>query len=121
MIESEKILEIVKKIEPKMIADRRYLHINAEISGEEYETAAYIVSEMQALGLEPLWAKEHVSPYFVFDTGKKGSLVSSHRSGREQQVSVLCAAHADEHFAVGLPALVSQTFQSTFVTGQFTV
>lgn len=72
MLQSSKILEIVKTLEPKLIADRRHLHINAEVSGKEYETAAYIVSEMQKLGLKPVWVRERVSPYFLFDTGKKG-------------------------------------------------
>lgn len=75
-MQTEKILETVKNLEEKLIAERRYFHINAEPSGEEYETAAYIVAEMQKLGLEPLWAREKVSPYFIFDTKKPGKALA---------------------------------------------
>ncbi|MBP3437700.1 MAG: amidohydrolase [Clostridia bacterium] len=52
------------------------LHINAESSCEEYETAAYILSQMSLLGLTPVWVREPVSAYFVFDTGKKGKTIA---------------------------------------------
>ena len=75
MLEPGKIIEIVKRLEPKLIEERRKLHINAELSCVEYETASYIVSEMARLGLDPIWVREPVSAYFLFDTGKKGKVV----------------------------------------------
>lgn len=76
MLQSEKILEVVKKLEPTLIEERRKFHINAEISCEEYETAAYIIFEMGKLGLFPIWVREPVSAYFVFDTQKEGKTVA---------------------------------------------
>ena len=76
MLKTEKIIETVKKLEPKLIEERRMLHINAELSCIEYETASYIVSEMALLGLDPIWVREPVSAYFVFDTKKRGKTVA---------------------------------------------
>ena len=76
MLESGKILEVVKQHEPKLIEERRRFHINAERSCEEYETAEYIISEMRNLGLSPVWVREPVSAYFVFDTQKPGKTVA---------------------------------------------
>ena len=76
MIETEKIIEIVEKLEPKLIEERRMLHINAELSCAEFETANYILSEMAKLGLSLVWVREPVSAYFVLDTGKKGKTIA---------------------------------------------
>ena len=76
MLQREKIFEIVKKLEPKLIEERRRFHINAELSCKEYETAAYIISEMAKLGLSPVWVREPVSAYFIFDTQKPGKTVA---------------------------------------------
>ena len=38
----------------------------------EYQTAEYVLQEMSALGLSPVWVREPVSAYFLFDTQKSG-------------------------------------------------
>ena len=76
MLQTEKILAIVKRLEPKLIEERRHFHIHAEVSCKEYETAAYIISEMKKLGLSPVWVREPVSAYFVFDTQKPGKTIA---------------------------------------------
>ena len=76
MLQSEKILNLVKDLEPKLIEERRRFHINAELSCREYETARYILSQMAALGLSPVWVREPVSAYFEFDTGKPGKALA---------------------------------------------
>ena len=76
MLHSDKIREIVKELEPQLIEERRRFHIHAERSCEEYETAAYIVCEMEKLGLSPVWVREPVSAYFVLDTEKPGKFVA---------------------------------------------
>jgi len=76
MLESEKILEVVKKLEPKLIEERRRFHVNAELSCEEYQTAEYIVAEMGKFGLTPIWVRSPVSAYFVFDTQKPGRTIA---------------------------------------------
>ena len=75
MLESQKITEAVKKAEPKLIEERRRFHINAELPCEEFETVKYILEQMAELGLEPVWVREPVSPYFVLDTGKPGKTI----------------------------------------------
>jgi len=57
MLKSERIIEIVKELETKLIEDRRRFHINAELSCVEFETAKYIDSEMQIdqLGTYIFW------------------------------------------------------------------
>ncbi len=76
MLQIEKILDIVKSLEPKLIEERRRFHENAELSGVEFETMVYILDEMTKLGLEPVWIREPVSAYFVFDTGKPGKTLA---------------------------------------------
>ena len=76
MLKSERIIEIVKELETKLIEDRRRFHINAELSCVEFETAKYIDSEMQKLGLTPVWVRQPVSAYYVLDTGKPGKTLA---------------------------------------------
>lgn len=76
MLKSEKIIEAVKKAEPKLIEERRRFHINAELSCEEYETAEYIVAEMDKIGLKPVWVRKPVSAYYVLDTEKPGKTLA---------------------------------------------
>lgn len=40
-------------IRPQLLRWRRHLHAHPELSGQERETAAYIASELSALGLQP--------------------------------------------------------------------
>ena len=63
-------------MEPKLIEERRRFHENAELSCVEYETAKYIIEEMAKLGLSPVWVREPVSAYFIFDTQKPGKTVA---------------------------------------------
>jgi len=76
MLQSEKIIEMVKKAEPKLIEERRRFHINAELSCMEFETAKYIVLEMAKIGLSPVWVREPVSAYYVLDTEKPGKTLA---------------------------------------------
>ena len=76
MLQSEKILELVKELEPQLIKERRRFHENAELSCVEYETAQYIIAEMAKLGLSPVWVREPVSAYFEFDTGRPGKTLA---------------------------------------------
>ena len=76
MLQTEKILELVKEMEPKLIEERRRFHENAELSCVEYKTAEYIISEMTKLGLSPVWVREPVSAYFEFDTGRPGKTLA---------------------------------------------
>lgn len=44
-------MDMLRPFAPQMIADRRWLHEHPELSGQEEQTLAYIVSALKALGL----------------------------------------------------------------------
>lgn len=48
---TEKIKNIAEVIKPKLIEIRRHLHMNPELGYEEYETAAYICSQLDEIGV----------------------------------------------------------------------
>jgi len=76
MLETKAIHEIVAALEPKLVEERRHFHVNAELSGQEVETAAYVAAEMKKLGLEPRWLKEPVAAWYLLDTGRPGETVA---------------------------------------------
>ena len=45
------ILDIVRAHEAQMLEERRYLHANPELSGQEIKTAAYVAAQLEALGM----------------------------------------------------------------------
>lgn len=47
-----KTIDMLRPYEAQMIADRRWLHENPELSGQETETIAYITRALEALGLD---------------------------------------------------------------------
>ena len=42
----------VERVQPKMVEWRRHIHQNAELSGQEVQTAAYVAQHLRALGYE---------------------------------------------------------------------
>ncbi|WP_245911729.1 amidohydrolase [Malikia granosa] len=42
----------VERVQPKMVEWRRHIHENAELSGQEVKTAAYVAKHLRALGYE---------------------------------------------------------------------
>jgi amidohydrolase len=42
----------VERVQPKMVEWRRYIHQNAELSGQEVQTAAYVAKHLRALGYD---------------------------------------------------------------------
>ncbi len=51
-IDQETVKALAEQTDPAVIEWRRHLHQHPELSNREYETSAYIVSQMKALGLE---------------------------------------------------------------------
>ncbi|TAF64182.1 MAG: amidohydrolase [Cytophagales bacterium] len=49
----EKIKGIAQQIAPQVVAHRRHLHSNPELSFQEYETAQFIANALRAMGLKP--------------------------------------------------------------------
>jgi len=50
---SEKIKSLAQKYTPEVVAHRRHLHANPELSFQEYNTMAYVASQLKEMGLEP--------------------------------------------------------------------
>ena len=63
-----------------IIADRRYLHQHAELSFEEHETTAYLVSEMEKLGIPVQTFEDYTGCIATIKGGKPGK---THKTARE--------------------------------------
>ncbi|MFC2187491.1 M20 family metallopeptidase [Fulvivirgaceae bacterium LMO-SS25] len=48
-----KIQELAKELKPSVIAMRRHLHANPELSFQEFETASYVEAELKKIGINP--------------------------------------------------------------------
>src|SRR5690606_5540220 len=46
-----KIQELAKELKPSVIAMRRHLHANPELSFQELETASYVEAELKKIGI----------------------------------------------------------------------
>ena len=58
-----------------IIADRRYLHQHAELSFEEHETTAYLVAEMEKLGIPVQTFEDYTGCIATIKGGKPGKTV----------------------------------------------
>ena len=58
-----------------IIADRRYLHQHAELSFQEHETTAYIVSELEKLGVPVQTFEDYTGCIATIKGGKPGKTV----------------------------------------------
>lgn len=52
-MERAEILALVKSLEPELLADRRHIHANPELSYQEERTAAYVAARLREMGYEP--------------------------------------------------------------------
>jgi amidohydrolase len=73
-VEKAAILDKVQAIDPYLRQIRGYLHEHPELSGQEYETAQFIRSEIDRLGL-PVTQVPGTGFYAVLDTHKPGKTV----------------------------------------------
>lgn len=53
MIIQEDIKSLARQYAPDIVANRRHLHANPELSFHEYNTARFVASELTAIGLQP--------------------------------------------------------------------
>ena len=58
-----------------IIADRRYLHRHAELSFKEYKTTAYLISELEKLGIPVIKFDDYTGCIAVIEGGKPGKTV----------------------------------------------
>ncbi len=52
MIRAEQISAIAQSLEAEVIAIRRHIHQNPELSFQEYQTAAYVAEQLQSFGIK---------------------------------------------------------------------
>ena len=67
-------LNLIRLCESEMIADRRWLHEHAELSGKETQTIDYIVSRLESLGLG-IYVIPQGGVIGVLNEGKEGPCV----------------------------------------------
>ena len=48
----DRIIELAEKYSNEMIANRRKIHRNPELGGQEVDTSNFIVEELEKLGIE---------------------------------------------------------------------
>ncbi len=63
-------------IEPKVIEWRHHIHENPELSNREFETAKYVASHLNNLGLEVRTGIAHTGVVGILRTGKPGPTVA---------------------------------------------
>ncbi len=68
------ILDIVRAHEAQLIEERRYLHANPELSGQETRTAEYVAAQLEALGLS-VYAVPNGGMIGVLNEGREGPCV----------------------------------------------
>ena len=49
----DRIRAIATKLSPRLIEIRRHLHSQPELSGQEYQTAAYVAGVLSSFGYKP--------------------------------------------------------------------
>src|SRR5690606_887551 len=63
-------------VAPKVIAHRRHLHANPELSNREFKTAKYLARELKALGLKVQTGVAYTGVVAVLEGGKPGPVVA---------------------------------------------
>lgn len=72
---SDKVLELAKEIEPKVIEWRHWIHENAELSNREFKTAAYIAEHLKSLGIEVQEGVAKTGVVGILKGGKPGPVI----------------------------------------------
>jgi amidohydrolase len=65
-----------KEIETRVVAWRRHLHQNPELSNRETQTAAYIAAHLSKLGLKVQTGVAHTGVVALLETGKPGPVIA---------------------------------------------
>ncbi|WP_420385080.1 amidohydrolase [Roseivirga sp.] len=72
---SDKVLELAKEVEPKVIEWRHWIHQNAELSNREFKTAAYIAAHLKSLGIEVQEGVAKTGVVGILKGGKPGPVI----------------------------------------------
>ncbi|KYG84558.1 N-acyl-L-amino acid amidohydrolase [Roseivirga seohaensis] len=71
----ERIIELSKKVEPKVIEWRHHIHENPELSNREFKTAAYIAAHLKGLGIEVQEGVAKTGVVGILKGGKPGPVM----------------------------------------------
>jgi len=71
----ERIIELSKKVEPKVIEWRHHIHQNPELSNREFKTAAYIAAHLKGLGIEVQEGVAKTGVVGILKGGKPGPVM----------------------------------------------
>lgn len=72
---ADKVLELAKEVEPKVIEWRHWIHENAELSNREFKTAAYIAAHLKSLGIEVQEGVAKTGVVGILKGGKPGPTI----------------------------------------------
>lgn len=67
--------EDAERLEAELIAHRRYLHANPELSFHEKNTTAYLAKELEKTGLEPQLFEDYYGLYADISGSRKGKMI----------------------------------------------
>src|SRR5687767_4061762 len=73
---STEIDRLAAATEPELIAWRRHLHQNPELSNREFETAKYVAERLRSFGLEPKTGIAKTGVVAVLKGGRPGPVVA---------------------------------------------
>ena len=71
----ERVLELAKDVEPKVVEWRHWVHQNAELSNREFKTADYVVKHLESLGIEVETGVAHTGVVGTLVGGKPGPTI----------------------------------------------
>ena len=71
----ERVLELSKEIEPKVVNWRHWVHENAELSNREFKTAAYVAAHLKSLGFEVQENVAKTGVVGILKGGKPGPVI----------------------------------------------
>lgn len=72
---ADKVLELAKEVETKVIEWRHWIHENAELSNREFKTAAYIAAHLKSLGIEVQEGVAKTGVVGILKGGKPGPTI----------------------------------------------
>lgn len=71
----DKVLELAKEVEPKVVEWRHWVHENAELSNREFKTAEYVAKHLESLGIEVQTGVAHTGVVGTLKGGKPGPVI----------------------------------------------
>ena len=72
---ADKVLQLAKAVEPKVVEWRHWVHENAELSNREFKTAAYVAAHLKSLGIEVQEGVAKTGVVGILKGGKPGPVI----------------------------------------------